>query len=948
MKKAVLFVVSSFFCAFTFAQVDCNGENGGEAFYDDCGNCVGGSTGLTACIDFSPNVNAYLSTTEAGQVADLTIEVSQDPGEPDMEVSLFVTNSGSFLLDGLSIGDTLGYADMEAAGGEISFTSTLILSNIVSVDQVVVASINTLNGDNMGNFTLMNNNPGIAIVANPPDDGNNVTSGNESIVVFQELFLNPEEMGTFDFSTVVESEEEDEVNLSQPISIIEPCGEVIDSLIETAVSHEMATLNWIDSSMAYYEPGIHTIQPNGMQFMPMEISAHVGDTIRFINLLDEGHTATEVDSATWFSDGTISNGGFSFGMGYGGDGFIVVDTPGVTYFVCEPHVNLGMKGKITASYPTASDYYILHAFDNAQSALDTTLVFPVTESSFTLTGLLPLESYTWELSIVCLSGDTTEPRANTFTTLCDNTQVLELSAETSPISCFGATDAEMSISAINGSTPYLFELVVADTVFAANITSFSGLPPANYAAVVLDDNNWCDTLAVPLLEPAPLGATILIDDVVCEGDLGAVAIQGEGGTMPYAYNWFGVDSASISPGNYSVQITDFHGCIHDTTYSISFPDTLSVFVDEFSDALCFGEASGSASVLIQGGLPPYLENWQGLDSTQLPAGEHWMYVQDANSCVDSLLVSIAEPEALNSDANVSAVLCFGEETGSVVVTPIGGTPPYSNVDFGTSNPEALAAGTYEYSFLDANDCEYLGETIILEPDEIIVEVEAFAVSCYGEEDGAVVATATGGVAPFELMASEGLTNLAVGNYTLEVQDANDCFTSVDFEILQTDSLYGEASLTTVSCQDIYSGAISLETFGGSLPYEYTWTNGADLAEVNSLGIGDYDVLITDANGCNWVGSYRLDYEEECHRVTTFFSPNADNYNDTWEIVGSENYPEMDVKVFNRQGLMVFYSIGYELPWDGTYQGNTLPVADYYYVIDLKNGEVLKGTVTLQR
>ena len=426
MKKAVLFIVSSCFCVITFAQVDCNGENGGGAFYDECENCVGGSTGLTACIDFSPNVNAYLSTTEAGQIADLTIEVSQDPGEPDMEISLFVTNSGSFLLEGLNIGDTLGYADMQAAGGEISFSSNLILTSIVSTDEVIVTSINTLNGDNMGSFTLKNNNPGIAIVANPPDDGNNVTSGNESVVVFENLFLNPEEMGTFDFSTVVESEGEDEVNVSQPISIIEPCGEVIDSLIETAISHESATLNWIDSSMAYYEPGIHTVQPNGMQFMPMDISAHVGDTIRFINLLEGGHTATEVDSADWVLDASIYNGGFAFGTGYGGDGYIVVDTPGVTYFVCEPHLNLGMKGKITATYPTESNYYILHAFDNAQLTLDTTLVFPVTESSFTLTTLLPLEDYTWELSIVCLSGDTTELKVSTFSTLCDNTQALEL------------------------------------------------------------------------------------------------------------------------------------------------------------------------------------------------------------------------------------------------------------------------------------------------------------------------------------------------------------------------------------------------------------------------------------------------------------------------------------------------------------------------------------------
>ena len=74
----------------TIDCTDCNNDFGGTAFIDSCGNCVGGNTGDSACIPFSPTVSVLLSNTACDSLTDLTINVSQDPNEPDMSTSLFI------------------------------------------------------------------------------------------------------------------------------------------------------------------------------------------------------------------------------------------------------------------------------------------------------------------------------------------------------------------------------------------------------------------------------------------------------------------------------------------------------------------------------------------------------------------------------------------------------------------------------------------------------------------------------------------------------------------------------------------------------------------------------------------------------------------------------------------------------------------------------------------
>lgn len=83
---------------------------------------------------------------------------------------------------------------------------------------------------------------------------------------------------------------------------------------------------------------------------------------------------------------------------------------------------------------------------------------------------------------------------------------------------------------------------------------------------------------------------------------------------------------------------------------------------------------------------------------------------------------------------------------------------------------------------------------------------------------------------------------------------------------------------------------------------------------------------------------------------TAFTPNGDGVNDTWNIKNINFYLNCVIYIYNRYGEKVYSSIGYGVPWDGTYKGKILPAGPYYYVINLNEGKqnIYSGCVTIIR
>ena len=241
---------------------DCNGDYGGSAFLDNCNDCVGGNTTLNACtqdcngdyggnaniddcgnctipsencIAFSPNTSTSLSNTNCGELVDLSIMFEQDPYEPDIQNSLFWSDAGSFVFQNLNVGDTIGYGYLNTDGGNIMISTIFIINSFVTSNQIVINSIDTATNNNVGNFTIANLNPGIYITATSPGDNNNVTDGNYSMGVFQNIFLNPSSPTAIEFTANTNSELGDSDMQYESINIDCFSGIQTNATLETSI-----------------------------------------------------------------------------------------------------------------------------------------------------------------------------------------------------------------------------------------------------------------------------------------------------------------------------------------------------------------------------------------------------------------------------------------------------------------------------------------------------------------------------------------------------------------------------------------------------------------------------------------------------------------------------------------------------------------------------------------
>ncbi|MGI8636707.1 MAG: gliding motility-associated C-terminal domain-containing protein [Segetibacter sp.] len=136
-----------------------------------------------------------------------------------------------------------------------------------------------------------------------------------------------------------------------------------------------------------------------------------------------------------------------------------------------------------------------------------------------------------------------------------------------------------------------------------------------------------------------------------------------------------------------------------------------------------------------------------------------------------------------------------------------------------------------------------------------------------------------------------------------------------------------------------------------------WTPATDLSAAIQLNpttnppqTTTYTLHVTSSHGCGTATDDVLVKVFDKIVVPNAFSPNGDGINDTWNIELLELFKDADIDVFNRYGQVVFHSRGYGTQWNGTRNGNPLPVGTYYYIINLKINKdpVFKGSVTILR
>ena len=366
-----------------------------------------------------------------------------------------------------------------------------------------------------------------------------------------------------------------------------------------------------------------------------------------------------------------------------------------------------------------------------------------------------------------------------------------------------------------------------------------------------------------------------ITDVACPNSTnGAIDFTVDSGYDPYGYTWSNgsntEDLSGLSPGTYTVTVTDEATCEAEFTFTVDSPppyafDTLVVM------PTCNGGIDGAVTLVVSGGTPPYEYNWEGTgfgpDNTlsNISQGEYTVEVRDANGCTFTQVLPVNEL-ILELDPNVQTITqpsCFGFSDGSIVIAISNGLPPYEynfndGNGFQSNNTlNNIPAGTYQVDVLDANLCAGFFELIVEDHPPLSLDFDIVDVSCFGESDGSVSAIVGGGFGSYSYAWSNGATvadnnNLEAGTYSVVVNDENGCEISDTAIVTEPDSL-GLAVIDIVDniCFGESNGSITVEAVGGTPPYEYSADGETFQADptLANLPAGNFTVTVLDAMGC---------------------------------------------------------------------------------------------------
>ncbi|MEZ4936415.1 MAG: T9SS type A sorting domain-containing protein [Crocinitomicaceae bacterium] len=379
---------------------------------------------------------------------------------------------------------------------------------------------------------------------------------------------------------------------------------------------------------------------------------------------------------------------------------------------------------------------------------------------------------------------------------------------------------------------------------------------------------------VTIEEPNPIDIAGFISQANCGGNDGAINISVTGDFPPYTYAWSNgattEDISNIPAGTYKVVVTDATGCSDSMTFNLNNISSMNLSTS-ITPVTCTGGNDGAIDITVSGGTSPYTFAWSNGPTTEdvstLTAGTYTVSVTDNNGCIYSEDITVNSLPGINVSLVSKSNENCGTGNGAIDINVSGGSGSYGyswSNGGNTQDISNLTAGTYTVNVTDGNGCTASGNW------SIVNDVTGCSQFCYlavsansitdetcGNGTGAIDVNIINATFPYTISWSTGATvedisSLDAGTYTITVLDANQCEVTEDFTVgNNTGNLsVSNYSITDENCGN-GTGAIDITVAGGSLPYSYSWTNGATTQDLSNLYSGDYTVSITDGAGCTF-------------------------------------------------------------------------------------------------
>ncbi len=437
---------------------------------------------------------------------------------------------------------------------------------------------------------------------------------------------------------------------------------------------------------------------------------------------------------------------------------------------------------------------------------------------------------------------------------------------------------EYSLDGITWQSSNVFTGVAGGT-YTAHVRDVAGSCTANYPVTVGVISN--------------LTAATTNTQAACTGvNNGTITVTSSMGTAPFSFSLDGgayqagtipYTISNLAPGNHTVVVKDVNNCTTNTITVNIATGTGVTATSTATQATCAGVNNGTITVTPTAGATPFQYSidggvtWQASNVfTGLAPASYTITVRDNVGCTRNITRTVTAGTSLNTNFTISATTCSGASNGSVSITPVNGTAPYTFVLNGTTTQTGaatvfnnLAPGIHTIAVTDANGCvrnPALSVTVLAGPALLTSATHTDAL-CNGSATGTItVAQPAAGTAPYEYsldgtnwQTANTFNGLAAGIYTVYYREANGCQGQLLQTVAEPTTLTATTATSSAICNGQSNGRIIVSSSGGVGPYEYSIDNGTTWQTSNSFNMpaGNYTVIIRDANQCTTTQSVTI-------------------------------------------------------------------------------------------
>ncbi|HQQ20848.1 MAG TPA: GEVED domain-containing protein, partial [Bacteroidales bacterium] len=424
---------------------------------------------------------------------------------------------------------------------------------------------------------------------------------------------------------------------------------------------------------------------------------------------------------------------------------------------------------------------------------------------------------------------------NAEVTITQPAAALAIEATSENPTCHDYNDGSIDVTVTGGTQPYYF--VWSNGMETHDLV---GVPAGTYSVTVTDAKG-CTVNGGDYTLTNPTEVTLTASNITptdCNSANGSVTLTSSNGSDQVTLNGITQNSGSTFTGLQAGYYTAY--TVGDCPVSVSFTihnnnSNLAATVTT-ADVSCNGNNDGSATIIVSGGTTPYSMKVNTADPITIGANHtlnnlapnnYNILITDAHGCTFHLAFDIDEPDPLVADfvcpSCVEHVACYGGATGSATVYVTGGVSPYTyswshNNDLDNRTATGLAAGTYYVTVTDDNNCTQIDSAIITQPTAALAITSAIPANptCHDYENGSITITVNGGTTPYTYvwsngMATQDLSGVPAGDYTVTVTDANGCTDSKTYTLDNPDAFTLTVdNITNTECNGAH-GSVTLRS-----------------------------------------------------------------------------------------------------------------------------------------